>query len=232
MTARGHPAVGPRPVQRTLPGDQVHQRGERQERHDDDVGGRLRGEPHPLKAAVHELRDDGQQEVAQPGQQGHDDGEPAEGDLPVGGRHRDRRHRGGASIGAPLPLARGAGLRRIGRPRDVRRPGPITTGSKRTIPESVIVGLPGSGSVVEAPPPSASANRKLTSNETYRDLNTIRETNRGRDGLEPVFRANSISGRALESATFAGQIPVDSAGKRTRASSALGDHQWRERLGQ
>jgi len=74
----------------TLARDEVHQRREGEERHDDDVRHRLGGEAEVLGAVVDELAQDRIDDIDGPEHDGRDDREPAHGDLAVARTDVDR----------------------------------------------------------------------------------------------------------------------------------------------
>lgn len=92
----------PSPVQRTLPGDQIGERRQCEQRGDRDVAGGLRRQPHALEATVHEVREHGGDDVGGPSEHGRDDPDPAEGDDPVTDRRGHCRERVDTTVRSPL----------------------------------------------------------------------------------------------------------------------------------
>ena len=101
----GNPHVLLEPLERTLTGDQVHQRGERQEGDDDQVADGLHREPEVLRAEHEELADDRGDHVDRPEEHGRDDGDAAPGDLAVGGLRVDGGKRLSALLSAELAFS-------------------------------------------------------------------------------------------------------------------------------
>ena len=97
-----HAGVVAEAVQGTLPGDQVHQRGEGQRRDDHEVADCFRCEAEVEVGVVDEFPDHRRDHVHRPGEEGDDDGDAAHGDL----HHRrtgvDDRERFRLTFGAPL----------------------------------------------------------------------------------------------------------------------------------
>ena len=93
------------PLQGALACDQVHQRGEGEERDDHDVADGFHREAEVLGSAVEELPDDRRDDVDHPEAHGQHDRNAAEGDLPVRGAGVDRGEGFCAALGAELSFS-------------------------------------------------------------------------------------------------------------------------------
>jgi hypothetical protein len=121
------PVMGARAVEEPEPGQQVRERGHRQQRDDEQVQDLLGPRDRVLRPRVEEVVEEPDAQVGQPREHRDDDGEPPHRDPRVADRLGNHRQGLGAPIPAPLlaPFSRLLALPRpvLGRLGRLRRPG-------------------------------------------------------------------------------------------------------------